>query len=434
MSFPQDPRRRRGGAGTGFSSTGGRTAIGYWLPLALTAGIATISIAAWIWSERNDDEDEDDRPYGDGRPYPPPVGPGRDHPPPSYTTGDYARSAGAEVLPGDASYDHSMMARMQGALRRTPSPQQIFDGASKRVVAGVTAAGAFVGGALTSIREDNKGEGDYEDHSRWSEEAQTRAHERSQQSAIAPTMSGGLPSRPTNILEKDKKVVVIVVSSVSSADDDEFPSEHASILSHLPEHIDLDTSKIFVLIYAPELKHAIKKGGSSPISPSMTSSYSNIGTEEGASVGELASGDLTAVEPRQDDELEGTSRFFRTLYTQAQALVEKDSMIMPFSTPGGYVHLARHLFPELVYIQESLTGDQGEPAIHISQWVRQVIVVVGDEGGRGGLIDSDDESALGEKEEKWWKKEGVTGLGKRIDVVDVVRVGDDWRRRVRGLD
>ena len=119
------------------------------------------------------------------------------------------------------------MARMQGALRRTPSPQQIFDGASKRVVAGVTAAGAFVGGALTSIREDNKGEGDYEDHSRWSEEAQTRAHERSQQSAIAPTMSGGLPSRPTHILEKDKKVVVIVVSSVSSADDDDFPSEHA---------------------------------------------------------------------------------------------------------------------------------------------------------------------------------------------------------------
>lgn len=227
MSFPQDPRRRRGGAGTGFSSTGGRTAIGYWLPLALTAGIATISIAAWIWSERNDDEDEDDRPYGDGRPYPPPVGPGRDHAPPSYTTEDYARSAGAEVLPGDASYDHSMMARMQGALRRTPSPQQIFDGASKRVVAGVTAAGAFVGGALTSIREDNKGEGDYEDHSRWSEEAQTRAHERSQQSAIAPTMSGGLPSRPTHILEKDKKVVVIVVSSVSSADDDDFPSEHA---------------------------------------------------------------------------------------------------------------------------------------------------------------------------------------------------------------
>jgi hypothetical protein len=116
---------------------------------------------------------------------------------------------------------------MQGALRRTPSPQQIFDGASKRVVAGVTAAGAFVGGALTSIREDNKGEGDYEDHSRWSEEAQTRAHERSQQPAVAPTMSGGLPSRPAKTVNNNKKTVVIVVSSVSSADSDEFSSEHA---------------------------------------------------------------------------------------------------------------------------------------------------------------------------------------------------------------
>lgn len=240
MSFPQDPRRRRGGAGTGFSSTGGRTAVGYWLPLALTAGIATISIAAWIWSERNDDDNDDDHPHGGDGPYPPPVETGSDYPPPSYATGDYARSTGTEVLPGDASYDHSMMARMQGALRRTPSPQQIFDGASKRVAAGVTAAGAFVGGALTSIREDNKGEGDFEDHSRWSEEAQNRARERSQQGVIPPTMSGGLPSRPANTgsssFDKKKKTVAIIVSSVSSTDSDDFASEHA-VSDPLPWHL-----------------------------------------------------------------------------------------------------------------------------------------------------------------------------------------------------
>ncbi|KAJ6078423.1 hypothetical protein N7467_008176 [Penicillium canescens] len=435
MSFPQDPRRRRGGAGTGFSSTGGRTAMGYWLPLALTAGIATISIAAWIWSERNDDDDEDDHPHDGDGPYPPPSVPGNDFAPPAYGAGDYARGTVAEVLPGDASYDHGMMARMQGALRRTPSPQQIFDGASKRVVAGVTAAGAFVGGALTSIREENKG--DFEDHSRWSEEAQNRAHERSQQAAVAPTMSGGLPSRGVNAgqpFEKKKKSVAIVVSSLSLADSDDYASEHASILSHLPEHIDLGTSKVFVLIYAPDLKHAIKQGGSSRPTLSIASSYSNIATEEAASSGELASGDLASVEPRQEDDMEGTSHFFKTLYTQAQALVEKETMIMPFSTASGYVHLVRHLSPDLVYVQESLTGNEGDAVQHISGWVRQVIVVVGDEGGRGGLIDSDDESALGEKGEKWWQKEGTTGIGKRIDVVDVLRVGDDWRRRVRDLD
>ena len=188
------------------------------------------------------------------------------------------------------------------------------------------------------------------------------------------------------------------------------------------------------MIYAPSLKHAVTQGSSSRTTQSITSSYSNIASEEAASSGELPDGGLTTLEPRQEDEFEGAGSLFRTLYTQAQALVEKESMIMPFSTATGYVHLVRHLAPDLVYVQESLTGSEGDAVQHISGWVRQVIVVVGDEGGRGGLIDSDDESALADKGEKWWQKEGVTGIGKRIDVVDVLRVGDDWRRRVRGLD
>lgn len=182
------------------------------------------------------------------------------------------------------------------------------------------------------------------------------------------------------------------------------------------------------------MKHAIGQGSPSQPTQSITSSYSNIAPEEAASSGELTGGDLTNVEPRQEDEFEAASPFFKTLYTQAQTLVEKESMIMPFSTATGYVHLVRHLAPDLVYVQESLTGNEGNAVQHISGWVRQVIVVVGDEGGRGGLIDSDDESALADKGERWWQKEGTTGIGKRIDVVDVLRVGDDWRRRVRGLD
>lgn len=187
------------------------------------------------------------------------------------------------------------------------------------------------------------------------------------------------------------------------------------------------------MIYAPDAKHAIGQGSSQP-TQSITSSYSNIAPEEAASAGELTSDELTAVEPRQEDDFNAASPYFKTLYTQAQALVEKESMIMPFSTASGYVHLVRHLAPDLVYVQESLTGSEGDAVQHISGWVRQVIVVVGDEGGRGGLIDSDDESALADKGERWWQKEGTTGIGKRIDVVDVLRVGDDWRRRVRGLD
>ncbi|KAJ5676521.1 uncharacterized protein N7477_002154 [Penicillium maclennaniae] len=433
MSFPQDPRGRRSGAGTGFSATGRRTAMGYWIPLALTVGVATISIAAWIWSERNHDDDEDDQPFEGETPYPPHGPSDSNIPPPSYASEGYARSTGPEA-PGDARYDASFMGRMQGALRRTPSPQQIFDGASRRVVAGVTAAGALVGGALTSIREE--GRGDFEDHTRWSEEAAARNV--GGQPGTAPAMSGALPTRgpaaSQNSFDKKKKTVAIVLSSVSPADSDEFASEHASILSHLPEHVDLDTSRIFVLIYAPNVKHAIGQGSSSRQTTSIASSYSNIAHEEATSPGELIDGNRKTVESRQDDDLEGTTPLFKTLYTQAQALVEKEIMIMPFSTPSGYVHLVRHLAPDLVYVQESLTGDEGDAVQHISGWVRQVIVVVGDEAGRGGLIDSDDESALADKGEKWWQKEGTTGIGKRIDVVDALRVGDDWRRRVRGLD
>lgn len=189
-------------------------------------GVATLSVAAWIWSERDeDDEEEEDRPHEGQGPYPPPPGPvGGDFPPPAYGAEGYARSAGMDIGPGDTPYDPTFMGRMQGALRRTPSPQQLFDGASRKVAAGVTAAGAFVGNALTSIREENRG--DYEDHSRWSEEAQSRAiggqHD--------PTMSGALPTRGLatgHQLDKKKKTVVIVVSSLSSADSDEFASEHA---------------------------------------------------------------------------------------------------------------------------------------------------------------------------------------------------------------
>lgn len=109
-------------------------------------------------------------------------------------------------------------------------------------------------------------------------------------------------------------------------------------------------------------------------------------------------------------------------------------MIMPFNTPTGHLHILRHLSPDIVYIQECLTGNDGDVIQHVTGWVRQVVVIVGDDGGRGGLIDSDDESALADKGEKWWQKEGVTGPGKSIAVVDGLRTGEDWRRRVCGHD
>ena len=109
---------------------------------------------------------------------------------------------------------------------------------------------------------------------------------------------------------------------------------------------------------------------------------------------------------------------------------------MPFTTSTGYVHLLRHIAPEIVYVQETLAGPGGDAIFHIAGWVGQVVLVVGDESGHGGLVDSEDErGALGhEAREKWWQNHPRIGLGKGVEVVDGLRVGEDWRRRVRGHD
>jgi hypothetical protein len=127
---------------------------------------------------------------------------------------------------------------------------------------------------------------------------------------------------------------------------------------------------------------------------------------------------------------------FNALYAQAQTLVDKDTMIMPFTTPTGYVNLLRHIAPEAVYIQSTLSGPGGDAVKHVSDWVGQVVLVVGDDTGHGGLVDSEDERGPSgdERRDNWWQHDDKIGLGKGIEVVEGLRVGEDWRRRVRGHD
>lgn len=112
------------------------------------------------------------------------------------------------------------MNQISSVIRRTPSPQQIFDVASRKAAAGVAAAGAAVGGALTSIREEDK---DFEDHSRWSEEAETRG-------------SPSIARKPGFAKSREKrKNVAIVLSAETGSDlvhnEDAYHHEHA--VSHV---------------------------------------------------------------------------------------------------------------------------------------------------------------------------------------------------------
>lgn len=177
---------------------------------------------------------------------------------------------------------------------------------------------------------------------------------------------------------------------------------------------------------------------------SRTSSYSHIATDEGRTPGEFPGenspdgGILVNVDPQPIDE--STSSLYKTLHNQSMALVDRDTMIIPFTSPHGHKHILKSLQPEIVYIQESLCGTEGEIVAELSsRWVRTTVVVIGDEGGLGGLVDTDTEDEMVRKGssgygQKWWKREERTGVGRGVSVVEALRVGEDWRRRVGGED
>jgi hypothetical protein len=239
MSYQYDRFERTTRRTQNSSSSSRRGTFSYWIPLALTVTVATVGIAAWIWSERGDD-DEDDVPPGPN-PYDAPGGNYGRNPDGSVRTGPPSY---ADVRPGEIAYgtvgqprpeeSQSYMARMSGALRRTPSPQQVFDGVSRSVVGGVAAAGAVVGSALSSIREEDRNA--YKDHRTWSEEAEARVSGASPAPEAGPTdlrsasIPGVAPSQRVPVGSGKRKTVAIVVSADAGSadlDDEDGFHEHA---------------------------------------------------------------------------------------------------------------------------------------------------------------------------------------------------------------
>lgn len=247
------------------SGSNGHSSLGYWIPLVAIGTLAVGGLAAWVWSERAENDDDDNYDYASEKPpRPPPTGGPY---PPSYTTeptgilphqrpdfvpppapvtqqgGEQYGAAGAaasyyaesssESRNVEQSNDATFFTRVSGAIRRTPSPQQFFDTASRQVAA----AGAAAGAALSSImevdssgdradragREDGERDG-FSDHERWSEEA-----EELQKSDTGRGKDKGRP----------KRTVAVVLSAESSyaqdEDDDSFHADHGvSISSALP--------------------------------------------------------------------------------------------------------------------------------------------------------------------------------------------------------
>jgi hypothetical protein len=168
---------------------------------------------------------------------------------------------------------------------------------------------------------------------------------------------------------------------------------------------------------------------------------------------------LTSLDPQPYDPADGSSqsrsasaKLYDTLYQQASHLVEKPANILTFSTPQGFVHMLRHIQPELCYVVEALSGADGANIASLRGSVGQVVVIVGggESGGLlAGLVDTDVEddgagSAVEEGKERergrskardsWWVSSDMIGLGKGVEIVDGARLVEDFERRVGGRD
>lgn len=236
------------------------------MPLITIGTIAVGGLAAWVWSEReNDDEFPEDKPSrptpGPGGPYPGPGAPQYPNngppPPGSFPSQGGPQPAMPPPVGGEAaSYynqtsrsatatntqrtDNTFLSRVTGVIGRTPSPQQFFDHASRQVSAGVAAAGAAAGAALSSIMEENKHDDDehllshegrnellarreeregFSDHERWSEEAEEKRR-----------TEVGSSRREDKGKGRSKRIVAIVLS----AETDDY--KHDADASYHTEH------------------------------------------------------------------------------------------------------------------------------------------------------------------------------------------------------
>ncbi|KAI4667875.1 uncharacterized protein J4E78_001694 [Alternaria triticimaculans] len=426
-----------------------RGALGFYVPLILTVTVATAGLAAWVWSAREDSRDyssDDDLSYGEDSAHEKRQGRA---PAARDVSGFPVGEGGGE---GYGYGDGTLLGRAQGVIRRTPSPQQLFDTVSKKTAAGWAAAGAAAGAALASIREEDKDEA-FGDHSRWNEEATIRRNVEAQSRDSNAAVDVQARSFAESVRKAEgrgqgyggrRKTVVLVVSaeSLDRLDDDEgsYREENATILSHLPD-TDFSRTKLFVLIYSPSMRSRPQSRANSRTgSSSLGDSYSAISTPARTPGEELSSVEPVIYTPAPSTRGSDNS-LWNTLHSQALRLVEDPAMVMPFNTTTGFVHMLRHLGPELVYVVDALSGVNGQNIDDIRKWVGQTIVVVGGDGtGLGGLVDTDDEGPMRKGKEsehtvRWWQvRNDMIGLGKGVEVVDASRLEDDYERRVGGRE
>jgi len=264
---------------------------------------------------------------------------------------------------------------MTSVISRAPSPQQLISETSKRMAAGVAAV--WPGKSL-----------DFRDHERWQEEEQIRAAEAllseqhignqdlhaevlTQASADETAAGMGIvgvvdqqqrKAQTRRIVQArgknggKRRTIAVVVSSVIAENQDGLQAPGYSIFEQLGHHqtIDAATTDLLILIYAPSVK-----------------SYSSFLTMQAQAESENAN----VLQPLP---------FHSILVDKAASLVPHPAHILPFTTPTGYIHVLRHLAPDIVYVQENMmNGEHQSLVAQLKGWVGQTVLVVS--GGSSAL-------------------------------------------------
>ena len=178
-------------------------------------------------------------PMGGGFQGPPPLGGFQGGPPPPGFRGteEEWRATARSTTTTDQQQETGIVARISSALgfggsttasadrsvSQTQSQGQSYDWANKPFTAATAAAGAMVGAAITTL--SGSGEEGYEDHERWSEEADQRNNDQQvkkgiQRRGTADEFFSGsveLP-RSASLAGRKRKTVAVVVSAAGDAD------------------------------------------------------------------------------------------------------------------------------------------------------------------------------------------------------------------------
>jgi len=153
----------------------------------------------------------------------------------------------------------------------------------------------------------------------------------------------------------------------------------SAMMKQLPNPLPLSRADVFVLIYSPNIT-------AHPLSDSDAAAFEQRG-EEGK------------------------------VYRQARKMFPKDSpkeLVMPYADEASLVPMLKQLAPEGVYIESSLVGLDAA-----------VVKNVLEGGWVGGVVVSVEEPAEGQR-----IADATGRLGRRVKVLDVGRVGDDWTERI----